>query len=70
VLKIASIDSSTLVSSEGKMKLTVPLLAAALQLAGIAAGQEDAAIAANLEKFWSYGRSEPVYPSRKCDRES
>ncbi|KAH1497278.1 hypothetical protein KXX52_001408 [Aspergillus fumigatus] len=45
------------------MKLTVPLLAAALQLAGIAAGQEDAAIAANLEKFWSYGRSEPVYPS-------
>jgi hypothetical protein len=49
------------------MKITVPLLAAALQLAGIATAQDDVAIAANLERFWSYGRSEPVYPSRKCD---
>ncbi|RHZ54835.1 beta-glucosidase [Aspergillus thermomutatus] len=45
------------------MKITVPLLAAALHLAGTASAQDDAAIAANLEKFWSYGRSEPVYPS-------
>jgi beta-glucosidase len=49
------------------MKITVPLLAVALQLAGTVFAQDDAAIAANLERFWSYGRSEPVYPTRKCD---
>ncbi|KAI9376027.1 glycosyl hydrolase family 3 N terminal domain-containing protein [Aspergillus egyptiacus] len=42
------------------MKLTVAFLAA-LPLAG--AASDDAAVAANLERFWSYGRSEPVYPS-------
>ncbi|KAL2816181.1 glycosyl hydrolase family 3 N terminal domain-containing protein [Aspergillus cavernicola] len=42
------------------MKLTVALLAA-LQLAG--AASDDAAVAANLERFWSYGRSEAVHPS-------
>ncbi|KAF7168862.1 hypothetical protein CNMCM6106_003877 [Aspergillus hiratsukae] len=45
------------------MKITVPLLAVALQLPGTVFAQDDAAIAANLERFWSYGRSEPVYPT-------
>ncbi|KAL2864308.1 beta-glucosidase [Aspergillus lucknowensis] len=42
------------------MKLTAALLAA-LQL--VSAAPDDAAVAANLERYWSYGRSEAVYPS-------
>lgn len=49
------------------MKITVPLLAVVLQLAGTILTQDNAAITANLEQFWSYGRSEPIYPTHKCD---
>lgn len=47
-----------------KMKFTAPILAAALQLAGAASAQTEAEIAANLERYWSYGGSDPVYPTR------
>lgn len=47
------------------MKLIVPIFAAAAQLAGTVSAQNDSTVAANLEHFWSYGRSESVYPTRK-----
>ena len=58
------------------MRFTTELLAVALALADITSAQNSTynatAVAqaqleaelANLEKFWSYGRSPPVYPSR------
>ena len=49
------------------MRLSLRVLAAGLQLASYAASQDtsDEAVYANLEKFWSYGRSPAVYPTRK-----
>ncbi len=46
------------------MKLTLPILAAALHLIGTTSAQSEAEIAANLERYWSYGGSDPVYPTR------
>lgn len=46
------------------MKLTT-VSAAALLLVGSVSAESDSSKAAALEKFWSYGRSEPVYPTRK-----
>ncbi|RAH86226.1 putative beta-glucosidase [Aspergillus japonicus CBS 114.51] len=45
------------------MKLTVPLTAAALPLAGAAVIQPRTLNVTDLEHYWSYGRSEPVYPT-------
>jgi beta-glucosidase len=61
------------------MRFTTELLAVALALADVTSAQNStynatAAAAAqlkaelaNLEKFWSYGRSPPVYPTRMFD---
>ncbi|KAL1877654.1 hypothetical protein Plec18167_004619 [Paecilomyces lecythidis] len=38
-------------------------LAASAQILGAVSAQNTSAEAANLERFWSYGRSEPVYPT-------
>lgn len=58
------------------MRFTTELLAVALALADVTSAQNSTynataaaqaqlkAELANLEKFWSYGRSPPVYPSR------
>jgi beta-glucosidase len=54
------------------MRATSSLLAVALAIADIASAQNYTnateialeAELANLEHFWSYGRSPPVYPSR------
>lgn len=58
------------------MRFTTELLAVALALADITSAQNSTynataaaqakltAELANLEKFWSYGRSPPVYPTR------
>jgi len=58
------------------MRFTTELLAVALALADITSAQNSTynataaaqakltAEVANLEKFWSYGRSPPVYPTR------
>lgn len=60
------------------MRFTTELLAVALALADVTSAQNStynatAAAAAqlkaelaNLEKFWSYGRSPAVYPTRMC----
>lgn len=59
------------------MRFTTELLAVALAIADLSAAQNttynataaaEAALQvelANLEKFWSYGRSPPVYPTRE-----
>ncbi|GLA22010.1 hypothetical protein AnigIFM63326_000142 [Aspergillus niger] len=47
------------------MKVSLTLYAAALQLADAAVVQKRTVDVAELEHFWSYGRSEPVYPTRK-----
>ena len=58
------------------MRFTTELLAVALALADVTSAQNSTynataaaqakltAELANLEKFWSYGRSPPVYPTR------
>lgn len=58
------------------MRFTTELLAVVLALADVTSAQNSTynataaaqaqlkAELANLEKFWSYGRSPPVYPSR------
>jgi beta-glucosidase len=60
------------------MRFTTELLAVALAIADVTFAQNSTlnttaaakakltAELANLEKFWSYGRSPPVYPSRMC----
>ncbi|RAL13127.1 beta-glucosidase [Aspergillus homomorphus CBS 101889] len=46
------------------MKLTIPLSAAAIPLAGAAVIQPRSPLnLTELERFWSYGGSEPVYPT-------
>lgn len=46
------------------MRPSLYVLGAALQVVKLASGQNfTAAEIANLENFWSYGRSEPVYPT-------
>lgn len=50
------------------MKLSLVLSAAVLQLADAAVVQKRAVDVADLEHYWSYGRSEPVYPTRKLTR--
>ncbi|KAK3068510.1 hypothetical protein LTR53_013864 [Teratosphaeriaceae sp. CCFEE 6253] len=46
------------------MHLTSPLLAVGLALIELSAAQNlTAAQVANLEHYWSYGRSAPVYPT-------
>lgn len=47
------------------MKVSLTLYAAALQLADAAVVQKRSVDVAELEHYWSYGRSEPVYPTRK-----
>ncbi|PYH72799.1 beta-glucosidase [Aspergillus vadensis CBS 113365] len=45
------------------MKVSLTLYAAALQLADAAVVQKRTVDVAELEHYWSYGRSEPVYPT-------
>ena len=45
------------------MHVTSGLLAIALALADVVSAQNITAELANLERFWSYGRSRPVYPT-------
>lgn len=45
--------------------LILSLAAAAQILGSVSAQNISAAEAANLEQYWSYGRSEPIYPTRK-----
>jgi hypothetical protein len=47
------------------MNALILSLAAAAELMGFVSAQNISAEAANLENYWSYGRSEPVYPTRK-----
>jgi hypothetical protein len=47
------------------MKLSVALSAVALQSAVAAVLQNRAIDVTELEQYWSYERSEPVYPTRK-----
>lgn len=47
-----------------RMKLSTAF-ATALLLAGGVSAESKSSKAAALERFWSYGRSEPVYPTRK-----
>lgn len=47
-----------------RMKLSTAF-ATALVLAGGVSAESKSSKAAALERFWSYGRSEPVYPTRK-----
>ncbi|PYH99804.1 beta-glucosidase [Aspergillus ellipticus CBS 707.79] len=50
-------------SRHKKMKLSLILSTAVLQLADAAAVQKRTVDVAELEHYWSYGRSEPVYPT-------
>ena len=48
------------------MLVTSGILAIALALADVASAQNSTnttAVLANLERYWSYGRSAPVYPT-------
>lgn len=47
------------------MNALILSLAASAHILGAVSARNVSAEAANLERFWSYGRSEPVYPTRK-----
>lgn len=49
------------------MRATPQLLAVALAIADLTSAQNVTAEVANLEHYWSYDRSAPVYPTRESE---